>query len=76
MLDTGVLFGFLSVVPTVQSTYEIAGDTAEAFELAFVKVFGVFVEVFFGLLLACFARDKTGANFDEAGVFSDSTPFL
>lgn len=67
MLDAVVLFGFFGIVPAIESANEITGDTAKAFEFAFIEVIGVFVEVLSGSGLAFFLGDKLGANFYEAG---------
>ena len=67
VLDAGRFFGFFGVVPAVQCADEVAGDAAEAFEFAFVEIFGVLIEVFFGDLVAGFVGDELGAGFDEAG---------
>lgn len=67
VLDTGVLFGFLGVVPAIQCTNEVAGDTAEAFEFAFVEVFGVSVKILLGGSVASFVGEELSAGFDKAG---------
>ena len=67
VLDTGLFLGFLGVVPAVESTDEVAGDAAEALELAFLEPFGVVVEVFLHGIVARFLADELHADFDEAG---------
>ena len=64
VLDAGVFFG---VVPAIQCTNEVAGDTAEAFEFAFVEVFGVSVEILLGGSVASFIGEELSAGFDKAG---------
>lgn len=67
MLDASGLFGFFGVVPAIQRAYEVASDAAEAFELAFVKIFGMSIEVFFGGFFVAFGTDELDACFYEAG---------
>lgn len=67
MFDAGVLFGFFGVVPAIEGADEVAGDTAQTFEFAFVEVFGVGVEVFFGGFSAGFVGDEPSTDFYQAG---------
>ena len=64
VFDTSSFLGFFGVVPAVERPDKVAGDAAEAFELAFVEVFGVGFEVFLGGLGAGFVGDEVGARFN------------
>lgn len=65
MFDASGFLGFFGVVPAVQRTDEVAGDAAQTFEFAFVKMFGVGVEIFLGGFLVGFFGDELSAGLDE-----------
>lgn len=65
MFDTSLLFGFLAIVPTIEGTYEVAGDAAETFELI-SKVLVVGVEIFLGGLFVAIFGDKERTGLYEA----------
>ena len=66
MFDASALFGFFGVVPAIESTYQVAGDAAETFKFAFVEIFGMCVEIFFGGGIAGFFVYQFHTNFYEA----------
>ena len=54
VLDAGFFLGFFSIVPAIQSAYEITSNSAETLKFAFVKVFGMSIEIIVSLVLASF----------------------